>query len=428
MDRAAAPKGPIMKRACLPAFACLFAVTLASGDDKDFFKPKADAKESNPSGRAEMLRQMPKKFGRIEAKDEAKREVRLLLDGDKDASTWIVNPDAEVKLHGWWARLRDFQAGDRVWVWFDVDGKRQAKSILMLCDELTQQEINDRPFTLVAADAAAQTVTLKPHKGDAKTWRLNGAFTLDQQGDSYRVLEGKKGAPLVLTEGLKAGTKVYTRTAGESLYLLVDAAGLEQLRGRQRQSLRNTWIHDGLPGTVIFLHPLSGEMELMLDHEAIRWGRYLKLGDKVKIKGNAEIAAAVKEVRPWRERTQLRLVVDGFVQHDLTLGQRVHLRMTTPPAEVDTAELPPDLGRPRSKDERVEWFLASTYCSCSVGGNGCTGMFYTLASCNVHACGMPNAIRQRVGEMIDKGLTDKQIWEELRKSQGPVMLRPHLVP
>jgi hypothetical protein len=63
-----------------------------------------------------------------------------------------------------------------------------------------------------------------------------------------------------------------------------------------------------------------------------------------------------------------------------------------------------------------------------VGGNGCTGMFYTLASCNVHACGMPNAMRAMIGDLIDKGLTDKQIWDELKKSNGPAMLRPHLVP
>jgi cytochrome c-type biogenesis protein CcmH/NrfF len=55
-------------------------------------------------------------------------------------------------------------------------------------------------------------------------------------------------------------------------------------------------------------------------------------------------------------------------------------------------------------------------------------MFYTLASCNENACGMPNHIREEVAELIDKGMTDKQIFDALKKSQGPLMARPHLLP
>jgi hypothetical protein len=95
---------------------------------------------------------------------------------------------------------------------------------------------------------------------------------------------------------------------------------------------------------------------------------------------------------------------------------------------VDLAELPPDTDRPRGKSERVEWFLASTYCSCKVANDTCTGMFYTLASCNPNGCGMPNHIRERVGELIDQGKTDAQIFAELKKSQGPLMLKQHLLP
>ena len=55
------------------------------------------------------------------------------------------------------------------------------------------------------------------------------------------------------------------------------------------------------------------------------------------------------------------------------------------------------------------------YCTCGVGKDTCTGHFYTLASCNVNGCGMPAATRKRLGELIDQGLTDKQIFAELRK-------------
>jgi hypothetical protein len=102
--------------------------------------------------------------------------------------------------------------------------------------------------------------------------------------------------------------------------------------------------------------------------------------------------------------------------------------MAEPPAAVDAADLPPDLDRPRSRQERIDWFLATIYCTCKVKGDTCTGHFYTLASCNPNACGMPNIMRKRVAEKIDRGLTDKQVLEELLKEQGPDLLRPHLLP
>jgi hypothetical protein len=134
-------------------------------------------------------------------------------------------------------------------------------------------------------------------------------------------------------------------------------------------------------------------------------------------------------VEPWRERTQVRLVVNGFDQTDLAIGQRVHLLMKPPPAEVDDAVLPPDVDRPRaSKEERVEWFLASIYCTCGVADDTCTGHFYTLASCNPNGCGNPNQTRKQIGKLIDDGLTDRQIFERLLKDRGPDLLRPHLAP
>ena len=102
--------------------------------------------------------------------------------------------------------------------------------------------------------------------------------------------------------------------------------------------------------------------------------------------------------------------------------------MTPPSREVLDAALPPDVDQPRSRDERVEWFLASIYCTCPVRGDRCTGMFYTLASCNPNGCGMPNAMRKNIGKKIDRGMTDRQIFEEMLKTYGPTLTRPHLLP
>jgi len=112
----------------------------------------------------------------------------------------------------------------------------------------------------------------------------------------------------------------------------------------------------------------------------------------------------------------------------LKMGQRLKVKMPPPPREVQEALLPSGLDRPRSKDERIEWLLASVYCSSGIGGDGCTGHFYTLASCNPNGCGMPEAMRKKLAKMIDQGLTDRQIVEQLLKEQGPALLRPHLLP
>src|SRR5262249_25011729 len=195
-----------------------------------------------------------------------------------------------------------------------------------------------------------------------------------------------------------------------------------------KAELRQRWAKEGLPGTVSFVHVFSGEMDLTLDHEAMRWARSLKTGDAVTLRAEPPIKALVKEVRPWRERTQVRLVVHSFDLADLAVGQRLALLRTPPAAEIDESPLPPDLDRPRTQPERVEWFLASIYCTCQVKGDRCTGHFYTLASCNPNGCGMPNHMRRALADKIERGLTDRQIFEELLKEHGPLLLRPHLLP
>src|SRR5262249_44132391 len=140
------------------------------------------------------------------------------------------------------------------------------------------------------------------------------------------------------------------------------------------------------------------------------------------------IKAVVKAVTPWRERTVVRLVVGELESSELKVGQRLALKMTPPPADVDGSPYPPDIDRPRSKAERVEGFLPRTYCTCGVSKDICTGHFYTLASCNPNGCGLPNHRREEIGKMIDRGLTDRQIFDELLRENGPLLVRPHLMP
>jgi hypothetical protein len=221
---------------------------------------------------------------------------------------------------------------------------------------------------------------------------------------------------------------VFVETSQGKISKLYDAAGFETLRKSQKAKLRDTWVKDGLPGAIGFLHVYSGEVDVLLDHEAMRWGRSLAPGDKVELAATPPIKGVVKSVAAQREKTQVRLVIKSIDLADLNMGDRVFLKMPAPSADVENSLVPPDIDRPKSKVERIEWFLANTYCTCGIAGDTCTGHFYSLASCNPNSCAAPNATRQYIGKQIDDGKTNREIFDALLKQRGPTLLRPHLLP
>ena len=107
--------------------------------------------------------------------------------------------------------------------------------------------------------------------------------------------------------------EVVVQTVDDRIRLVADKGGLKMLRDAQRQWLGEQWRNQGLPGTVTFLHPFSGEMELTLDHESQKWGRHLKPRSEVTINIDNPIKAVVKSVQPWREKTVVRLVTNSGV-------------------------------------------------------------------------------------------------------------------
>jgi hypothetical protein len=303
--------------------------------------------------------------------------------------------------------------GQRVWVWLRTDRKNKPLAVAMLADDLSQQDIHGVGMTVVKNSDGLLVV--KPEKGPKRVLKTDGAGAW--QGS--RQVEPAIFAPK---------SKVFVRGKGGQAELLCDAAAFELRRQAQRQALRKRWLAEGLPGSVSFVHVFSGEMDLMVEHEGMRWARSLERGNKVTLVADPAITAVVKSVTPWRERTLVRLVAKSRDLADLKAGQRLALKMSPPSAEVENGKFPPDMGRPRSRAERIDWFLASIYCTCGVRGDVCTGHFYTLASCNPNGCGKPNQMRKRVAELIDQGLSDRQIMEKLLKEEGPGLLQPHLLP
>jgi hypothetical protein len=379
------------------------------------YKPLSDknAEFAGPLGNLDVT---SRRFAILKAVEPQRRRVTLLIDGEKEPREWVVRAGAEVWSAGWWGRLDQFTVGDRLWVWFETDSVKQPAAVSLLADELSEQDF----YTAVKVKAvdgpgSVTLETVRLGKPAVRTIKLAKA-------ELYR------GDARASHDSLKVGETVHVQTTGEEARLILDPAAFEKRRAVQQAALRKRWTDEGLPGALVFSHPQSRELEVMLDHEAMRWGRSLRVGDKVTLQLDRAVPAVVRQLRPWRERTQVLL---GVEVGDLSAaaGQRVFLRVATPPG-ADDEKSPPGLGKSESKPERVEWLLSGVYCTCGMH-DGCAGHFYTLAACNAgpgNSCGLAKRTRAEVAEMIDKGKTDQQIVEELLKGRGPNLLRPHLSP
>ena len=71
-------------------------------------------------------------------------------------------------------------------------------------------------------------------------------------------------------------------TAGDSWEVRPAERFHRQAGHAESMVLKRLWEREGLPGTIAFAH-VAGEVEIMLDHETIRWARSLMAGDGVEL-------------------------------------------------------------------------------------------------------------------------------------------------
>src|SRR5262245_62156853 len=217
----------------------------------------ADPAEKTPSVAPgdEFLRHVPKRFATWRGLEPANRRVTLSIEGESEAKTCELAADAEIKIAGWWGRPEQLASGDRVWVWFNIDREKKPTTVAMLADELSEQEIHGLPYQQ------------------------------DKAPDGRAILTRAKFAErrLIVPPDTPARGRVYVQSAGDRARLLLTADQFAAKRSEQQTWLRRQWLDLGLPGTVTLLHPFSGEMEVLLDHEAQRWARALKVNDVVTI-------------------------------------------------------------------------------------------------------------------------------------------------
>ena len=364
-----------------------------------------DSPPEQVQGTPRLIHKIPKRFASVRHVDVERRAVGLLVEGEEEPATWEVLPDAEIRIGAWWGRLDQLQVEDRVWLWFHVDGEGERRGIILLTDELSEQDLHGEPWVVESLDVESGALTVRRAKDEPRTLR----------------------AALGVSAPAEPGAEIYLQATGDTLRRSIPGAGLEIARDHQRAFLRKIWKEQGLPATVSALHPFTDRMEVIVDHEGMRWSRALGTDDEVEIvSSGASRNGRVVAMEPWREKTRLRLIVDGTDQATLRAGQRVGVRVPEPAASVLESDLPPDIDLPRTAGERVEWFLASTYCTCSIANDFCTGMLYTLASCNSAMCGMPNRFRKMVGAVIDEGASDADVLVEIAKRFGELYSRPHI--
>lgn len=352
-------------------------------------------------------------FAILKAIDLENQQVTLQIEGESVPTVRKLEPGAEVWCSGWWGRLDQFVAGDRVWVWYSKGD--EAQSIALLSDELSEQEFYGASRVSMidrqANDSASLTLTMG--RGGKPVSRTIGLANADLPGS------------------LKVNDFLYFQTNENATRLALTSAEFEQRRENQMSEIVKRWASDGLPGTLIFWHEDRQQIELMLDHESMFWGRTLTSGDKVNLTlpQNMSVTAIVRQLRPWRERTQMLLQVESEIPPGLSIRQRLLVRPATVPTSLDPHDLP-GIDQPRTAEERVDWLMSGIYCTCGMH-DMCAGHFYTLAACDAKGktpCGLAKRTRAEIAERIAQGLTDRQILEQLLKERGPKLLRPHMSP
>jgi len=201
-----------------------------------------DDKVKEIAGTSEFLRSVPKYFGALKAVDPGRHRVTLLLEGQKDAHTWQLSADAEIKVAGWWGRLEDFTPGDRIWAWFKINRAGQPVAVFMRADELSEQDIHGSGVTITAL--ANDKITIKTGKGKTRVLKTDQAKAY--QGQS-RVAKEEKAPRKVDLKSFKPGDKVYAQSAGDRLRLLFDPSAFKLHQAAHKAALRKVWLKRACP-------------------------------------------------------------------------------------------------------------------------------------------------------------------------------------
>jgi len=312
--------------------------------------------------------------------------------------------------------VADFSPGQRVYLIALTDDKKEWTTAHAIADEVSIQAMS-RPFVLKQHDEHGHTLLF----ADDKERKAPANLITDEQ-TRFAILNH---------ESLKPGRPYYfnSRQQGDALIAteLLDAASFEADRCARLRDHRDQAAETGLLATVLETGEPNHRVALLVRRADAWFTRFLKINDRVVVRAADSQSAgnqfAVSDVRPDYARMRLQLEAGSSAMLQFKPGEEVRVLMKIP--EAFDPEVPPDLGRFSERQDRIDYFLSTIYCSCGMMGTSCAGHWNTLAACKLHGCGMPNLMTKLIGELIDNGKGDSEILAALIQREGRIVLRPH---
>jgi len=355
-------------------------------------------------------------FGRVESFDPSARTLTVVTDAG-ERLTLPLKLDTDVFLNELPAEPAALRPNDRVWLAMEGNAERkQYDALRFVADEPTYQALHGTWYTVKSVEPVGRIVRLTGQEGE-KTLDVEVPASPD-----FELVEGSRRKPFAdLRPGMIVRYQSRHRVGRYELSRAVSQLAWSLEKARVGAAIDAALQTDGLPAQA---H--AGEAPLwtiLVQRTGSAWARHLRSGSRVTlaVSSGASHPAEVREIGPWGEKTRVVLRLGGGVT--LAADRLLRLRMDRP----EPGPLPAGLGISTEPEERVEWFLSSIYCTCSIAGDRCTGHLYTLAMCDHAGCGKPNAMKSVLRGLIRQGFSDAEILRKLEADEGPGLLSPHLL-
>lgn len=356
-------------------------------------------------------------FGRFESVDPATRTLTFVEDGSGARRTQPLVTDTDVLIQEQPAQFSDLRAGERVWLALDR-GRSSAEygAVRFVTDEPTYQALHGAWYTVEGVEPGSRAVTLVAGA------RLQGQRLTLPAAAGFRLRAGSRQEGL---EALQPGMVVRYQTRHAEGRCEI-AAAISQLGWALEKARRGAELDTALEAQGAPAHLLAADgsdWQVLVHRAGSAWARGLRAGDSLPLRlaDGTTATGRVTGLGPWGEKTRVALQVSG--------------RPAPPPGTLfrvmvprpRLSSLPAGLGIAAQPEERIEWFLSSIYCTCSIAGDRCTGHLFTLSLCDHKGCGKPNSMKQVLSGYIREGLTDAEILKRLLAEEGPELLVPHLL-
>ena len=357
-----------------------------------------------------------KTTGRIIRLDDAGKTVTAFADSDKKEHLVRLTPHTEFFVHGAWGTAADFVPGQRIYLIVLTDDQKEWTTAHTMADEISMQAMS-RPFVLKQYAEHDHKLLFTDEK--------------ERKAPADLITNAQTHFAVLNHEPLQSGQAYYFNSREQNnthlAMAVLDAGSFDAERRTRLKQQRDLAAENGLVATILEVDEPNHQVALLVRRADAWYARLLKINDHVAVKSADRQSAGsqftVADVRPDYARMRVRLEAGSSEMAQFRRGEEVRLLMKIPEA-VDP-EMPPDLGRFIERQERIDYFLSTVYCSCGMMGTSCAGHWNTLAACKLHGCGMPNLMTKLLGDWIDSGKNDGEIMEALIKREGKIALRPH---